>query len=303
MFSTTSTSSGVLTSPVRSILERVAAPASSPEPEPQVLVVLAHPDDEVLAVGGRLERFRKARFLTITDGAPRNGLDARDHGFATLEAYRESRLEEMLQALSKAGLSGAVAPKFAGQVPDQEAAFHLVDLAHAIAREMAAFKPEAVLTHPYEGGHPDHDACAFAVHAAVRLLSDGSLPILESPFYHAGEDGTMRTGDFLLDGPGSSVLVSHLDASEQQNKRERLACFASQTSTLAQFSVEKEQYRFAPAYDFTRPPHQGTLLYEQFPWGMNGVVFRALAAEALKELAGPSKDINSNEMIPSGTAG
>ncbi|HLI77367.1 MAG TPA: PIG-L family deacetylase, partial [Acidobacteriaceae bacterium] len=151
-------------------LERAVAPSGSSLPLPRLLVVLAHPDDEVLALGGRLERLASSRLLTITDGAPKDGSDARQHGFPTLEAYREARRDELGKALAHAGLGLGVTPVFGGQVPDQAASFHLVALARGIASAIEDFKPEVVLTHPYEGGHPDHDACAFAVHAAVRMF-------------------------------------------------------------------------------------------------------------------------------------
>ena len=147
-----------------------------------------------------------------------------------------------------------------------------------------------MLTHPYEGGHPDHDTCAFAVHTALRVLSGSSVsvalpPVVEAPFYHAGDGGRMHTGRFLYDEPGCECHVFELSAEEQANKQARLACFGSQAETLAQFSTTQEVFRFAPLYDFTLPPHPGKLFYEQFPWGMSGDRFRALAAEALEQLA------------------
>jgi hypothetical protein len=56
--------------------EETLAPASSTLPLPRALVVFAHPDDEVIALGARLERFRESRFICVTDGAPRDGADA-----------------------------------------------------------------------------------------------------------------------------------------------------------------------------------------------------------------------------------
>lgn len=78
--------------------ERVVAGAGSPLPPPRLLVILAHPDDEVLAVGTRLERLSLARLVTVTDRAPEDGADARHHGFSTLEAYREARAAELAAA-------------------------------------------------------------------------------------------------------------------------------------------------------------------------------------------------------------
>ena len=278
----------------RLVLERVAAPADSPLPLPRLLVVLAHPDDEVLALGARLERLAGTRLLTVTDGAPVDGADAQHHGFASLETYREARRRELACALAHAGVANGIATVLAlTSVPDQTAALHLSGLTQSVAAAVAAFSPEAVLTHPYEGGHPDHDACAFAVHAALRLLPDAGnastrmAPVLiEAPFYHAGADGFLQTGSFLADRPSPTTVVCELSPEEQANKRARLACFTSQAETLAQFGVARELFRLAPSYDFTQPPHPGQLFYERFPWGMSGERFRTLAAVATEQLFG-----------------
>ena len=283
----------------RALLKRIAAPAGSEAPLPRLLLVLAHPDDEVLALGGRLERLAHSRILTVTDGAPADGADARHHGFPSLDAYRAARQEELAAALADAGLTPQVLLPTDDLPPvpvsDQTAAHHLVALSRAVARVVTAFAPEAVLTHPYEGGHPDHDACALAVHAGValsqRMRASGEIPgraplIVETPFYHTGENGSMRTGVFLESTEAAPSVKAELSPEEQENKRRRLACFRSQAETLAQFESKRELFRIAPAYDFTAPPHTGTLFYEQFPWGMSGARFRELAAEALAELFG-----------------
>lgn len=272
------------------VLARVAAEAGSNSPLPRLLIVLAHPDDEVLAMGARLERLRSSRLLTVTDGVPEDGDDARQHGFASLASYREARRHELGDALAHAGLPVERVlspPKAPLPVPDQTAALHLAALARAIAAHISEFQPEAVLTHPYEGGHPDHDACAFAVHAAVRVVEAAGRPqpaIVEAPFYHAGEDGSMSTGQFLASTASALTLVHQLSPREQANKRARLACFVSQVETLRQFGTVRELFRMAPGYDFTQPPHPGTLLYERFPWGMTGERFRALGAQASADL-------------------
>jgi hypothetical protein len=64
-----------------------------------------------------------------------------------------------------------------------------------------------------------------------------------------------------------------------------LDAFATQAATLARFPVGDEVFRPAPAHEFATPPHAGPLLYERFPWGMDGARWRRLAAEARRELA------------------
>ena len=277
--------------PAEEVLRRLAAPAGSAMPLPRVLVVLAHPDDEVLALGARLERMKASRLLTVTDGAPADGADAHAHGFGSVQAYRDARRQELLAALADAGLAPEAAPECSWQVPDQTACLHLVHLSRAVATEIEAFGPEAVMTHPYEGGHPDHDACAFVVSAAVELAKrkrpgwPGAY-VAEAPFYHAGEGGAMRTGSFLGEPATDLQIVCELTAMERKRKRMRLGCFASQAETLEQFGVERESFRVAPRYDFSQRPHAGTLLYERFPWGMRSDRFCSLAREAWTELFG-----------------
>ena len=275
------------------VIARLATRSEEPLGAPKLLVVLAHPDDEVLALGGRLERMCRSRLLTATDGAPEDGEDARAHGFAALETYIEARREELQAALRLAGLPERCSEPLRVEVggssrvlADQTAAFHLAALTLAVLDEIRSFRPEAVLTHPYEGGHPDHDSCAFAVHAAMRLLEAGQrVPVVEAPFYHAGPSG-FETGSFLPRSgeSGGNATVFELSEEEQVRKRERLDCFVSQQQTLAQFGTERESFRVAPVYDFTRPPHGGRLLYEGFPWGMTGERLCDLAAHAFEEL-------------------
>ncbi len=268
------------------LLARISAPAHSGLPLPRLLLVFAHPDDEVLAVGARLERMAASRLLTMTDGAPHDGGDARAHGFASLAEYREGRQAELQAVLQHAGLPMSFHVPF-DRVPDQQAGLHLERLSLAVAKVLREIRPEAVVTHPYEGGHPDHDACAFVVHMAVKLamadLAEAPL-IVEAPFYRAGENGSMRTGSFLPSAAETLTVSVTLTEDEAANKQARLAMFVSQAETLAQFSTDEESFRIAPSYDFTEPPHAGRAMYEHFPWGMTAAEFCRRAASVLRVL-------------------
>jgi N-acetylglucosamine malate deacetylase 2 len=250
---------------------------------PSVLIVAAHPDDEVIGASTLLMRIPELRLLHVTDGAPRDLRDAQAAGFAGWQDYAQARDTELAAALALAGIAADRAQVL--DTPDQGASFRLAGLAETLATRCAALRPEVVVTHPYEGGHPDHDACAFAVHAACALLARRGSPvpaIVEMTSYHAGPGGLVTST--FLERPGLEGATLTLDPAERSAKRRMVACFTTQQQVLAAFPIEVERFRLAPAYDFTRPPHAGRLFYENFEWGVDGARWRSLAHEALAAL-------------------
>lgn len=245
-----------------------------------VLIVAAHPDDETIGLGALLQRLPGATVLHVTDGAPRDGRDATRHGFASVAAYADARRAEALAALSVAGIPEDRALTLG--VPDQEAALHLVPVAHRIAEALRKAKPDLVVTHAYEGGHPDHDAVAFAVRAALQMA--GPRPSAEMTGYHAGPQG-IEVGRFLP--AEDEAIVFPLTPTSAAAKQRMVDCFATQRAVLAAFPIADELLRPAPPVDFTQPPHPGRLFYEQFAWGMDGTRFRILAAAARDGLGLP----------------
>jgi len=157
----------------------------------------AHPDDETIGAGGQLAHWSNVHILHATDGAPRNMEDARRYGFDTREAYAHVRREELSAALRIAGVGRHQTCSF--NFVDQECCRNLTLLVVKVCRVLLDMQPGTALVPPYEGGHPDHDSLAFAVHTACRLLAARGqrVPILvEHAMYH-GASGEFRAGVFL----------------------------------------------------------------------------------------------------------
>jgi LmbE family N-acetylglucosaminyl deacetylase len=136
-----------------------------------LLIVVAHPDDEVIGAGAQLARLGGVRLLHVTDGAPRNLRDAVAAGFEGWQDYAKARRQELLAALGLVGIAPSQAKALG--IPDQAASLQLVELAETLAAELREGGTELVMTHPYEGGHPDHDATAFAVHVGCASSVNG----------------------------------------------------------------------------------------------------------------------------------
>jgi N-acetylglucosamine malate deacetylase 2 len=235
----------------------------------RIVVVVAHPDDEVIGAGGQLHRWPFVHFIHVTNGSPASLEDAHRAGCVTREKYARLRRGEFEAVLREICVLASRCHWLGFE--DQSAAFYLREITAALRGRFQELRPELILTHPFEGGHPDHDAVAFAVHQAAE-----TIPIIEMAGYHACGD-RFCSGQFLNE---NDVHVRNLSIFEQAQKRRLFACYRSQSQTLSLFGTEMEKFRAAPAYNFEQPPHPGRLHYEWYPWGMTASLWSQLAQNA-----------------------
>jgi LmbE family N-acetylglucosaminyl deacetylase len=268
----------------RSAAELLAAlvdPTRKPVAAHHVAVVAAHPDDETIGCGAQLARLMGATIVIVSDGAPRDLSDATAHGFDSAAGYAAAREKELSAALALAGVPQRMVVTL--RLPDQGVAFALVDIARRLRDLCCRRGITLLLTHPYEGGHPDHDATAFAVHAAKVLLRrwGRAVSIIEMPFYFLSGEGLVVQR--FAPGHSEREVVLHLEGEAQTLKRAMIARHATQRRTLSLFATDAERFRSAPAYDFAALPNGGRLFYAQQPWGMDGERWLQLSREALDE--------------------
>lgn len=210
----------------------------------RILIAVAHADDETLGCFSLLKG-HQVRILHCTDSTPLHPRYAQKAGFASVADYEVARRAEMLDALAVAGLDIGCWTQLA--ISDQAAPGNV-----AVIRETAIqMQADRIYTHAYEGGHPDHDALAFALR--------GLPNVWEFPLYHASETGEFVPSRFV--GGEASVAVA-LTLGQQQEKRRMLNCFRSQQQVIQRFPIDQELFRPMREYDFSKPPHAGPLYYE-----------------------------------------
>lgn len=242
----------------------------------RTLVIVAHPDDEAIGCGGLLQRMRDPLVVFCTDGAPCDAWFWEKYG--SREAYARLRRKEARRALEQIGITRceflAPDPNPLREFVDQDL-FLNIGLAGARIEEfLQEFHAEALLAPAYEGGHPDHDTCAFL---SSCLSRKHVLPAWEFPLYYRAPGGESVRQSFLK--PEGDESLFDATPEEVERKRRMLEEYVSQRETIAMFNPAIERFRPQPAYDFSRPPHAGTLNYEAWGWPISGAqLLQAFAA-------------------------
>ena len=246
-----------------------------------ILVIVAHPDDETLFASSALSSCRQLSIVHVTDGATSRRAAVKK-GFRNRSAYAKARHAEFLDALQ----SGRISAKSESLgYRDQRSTYYMGSIAKRLENIIRIFKPELVLTHAYEGCHLDHDTTCFAAHLAIRRAGS-PCPIWEFAAYHVQAEHSIQ-GLFPENGGPEPVIV-HLNGCQKATKREMLHCFVSQAEIIAGFTQETECFRPAPQYNFKDPPFSGRLGHEAGSHGREGRFWRALAtAEHEAEVDNP----------------
>jgi N-acetylglucosamine malate deacetylase 2 len=212
------------------------------------LIFVAHPDDETLACGGLLQRMDASLIVFATDGAPAYyGFERKFH---SLKEYSDARFQEaarVVALLPNCSFQRLTRPD-ASYFVDQQLFHDLRPALNSLCKIARAFSPDALLSHAYEGGHIDHDACSFiASHAAAAL----SLKHFEFPLYSVDANGKSIYQQFRDAGP--APMEWRLTETETACKEKMLAEYKTQHGIASVFQFATEQLRDATHTDYSAP--------------------------------------------------
>ncbi|MET9479386.1 PIG-L family deacetylase [Streptomyces sp. NPDC006638] len=194
-----------------------------PLPTGPVVVVAAHPDDEVLGFGGAMAELAAAgtevHLVSVTDGEGSHPRSAQiDH--ARMARVREA---ELLSALAELGLPDLRPTRL--RVPDTQVHRYETAVADAIAglvRDVGAAQCVA----PWTGDlHSDHEAAGRAA-AAACAASGTPLWLYPVWMWHWARPGDPRV-------PWATAARLPMAAGTLAGKHRAVRCFTSQTVPLA----------------------------------------------------------------------
>lgn len=223
----------------------------------RLLILVPHPDDEVVGCAALIGRARAAGAqvftLLLTTGIPPiermwpwNRASYRDR-----IALRMAEYDRSLTQLDVAD-AGRLA------IPSRTLKDHMPD-AHGLIRDaIEVVRPDMVWAPTYEGGHQDHDTTNF-----LASLFRDRVDVWEFAEYTYW-GGKVRCNWFPE--TARTTMAIQLNDNERAAKRALLDIYSSERGNLDYVERDCEVVRPMQAHDYGAPSHPLPLFYQRFQW-------------------------------------
>lgn len=220
-------------------------------------MLVAHPDDEIVAGAAAVMRARAAG-AEVAACYLTHGCIARDTVWPWQRKYYDVAVAMRRAEGEAVAAQMGVTPLGWADRPARHLWQHLPQVMEEAAAAVAAWRPDQVWVPAYEGGNPDHDALNAVGFALKKRVS-----VLEFAEYNYF-GGHARSQQFI--SPDETTRTIDLTEDERRAKRALLGVYASERGNLSYVKCDRESYRPIATYDYFQPPHQGTLWYARFQW-------------------------------------
>ena len=154
----------------------------------KVLVIAAHPDDEVLGAGGTIAKYiaegAEVKVLIVTDGSTSQYRDD-----PRLQEILEEKRQETRDAMAILGVSEVLY----GGMPDMklDTTAH-IEVNQAIERVIDAYQPNIVFTHYHGDVNLDHQCVSRSTLVACRPVSDQCVRELYAYYVPSSTDWNVQ---------------------------------------------------------------------------------------------------------------
>jgi N-acetylglucosamine malate deacetylase 1 len=223
----------------------------------RVLILVAHPDDEVVACAASIARAR-AGGATVTTLYLTHGCVARELMWSWERKNYDHCVARRHAEAESAATTLGVQPVGWGARPARTLWRELPEVFKEVQAALAQYRPDQVWVPAYEGGNADHDALN-----AVGFKLKPTLSVLEFSEYNFF-GGKARSQTFISSDETTRIVT--LTAEERTAKRNALKIYASEAGNLSSIDIQQESYRPLSSYNYEKPPHQGKLWYARFQW-------------------------------------
>ena len=223
----------------------------------KVLLIFAHPDDEIVGLFTFINR-KKKRGISFVTFFLTNGVMPREKmWFFKRNSYSSilsQRILEMKKSMTAIGIKNYTYQN----IPSRTLKDNIEPSIYRINKLINKHKIDTLFAPAYEGGHQDHDAANFISSKFVNKLS-----VYEYSEYNFFSNKVNSNHFINLSGKENNI---YLDEHEKKEKIEALKIYESEKMNLNYLSFDKECYRSLLKYDYSKPPHSGILFYRRFSW-------------------------------------
>lgn len=223
----------------------------------RILIAVPHPDDEIVACAAAIGR-AKAAGAEIFALYLTHGCIARETLWpwqrARYDANVARRYAEAKQVAEKLGLTIIGASRR----PARHLWRDLPAVWEEITTALTLYSIDQIWVPAYEGGNADHDGLN-----GLSSLLTARASVLEFAEYNWFQG---RANAQTFPCPTPDIYTIALSEEERRCKRACLDLYASEKLNLSYVGTSHESSRPLAAYDYSHPPHPGTLWYTRFHW-------------------------------------
>ncbi|MCG1009593.1 bacillithiol biosynthesis deacetylase BshB2 [Salinicoccus sp. ID82-1] len=199
------------------------------EKERQVLVIFPHPDDEAFGVSGTMSRYVDMG-VPVTYACLTFGDMGRNLGyppFATRESLHSIRKKEVEESARLIGLDDLRLLGYRDKTLEFEAPGHLKGVVRDMIDEL---NPSRIITfYPGYSVHPDHEATAEAVVAAVSEMPAADRPKLQLVAFSNNTLEDLGEPDIIVDIEGYEARKEKIMAAHESQTGPLLRTLAGNT--------------------------------------------------------------------------